>query len=285
MKSTITILSAIITIGAFTSCKPKETKQIEETKQTVTVKEENLYNTNNPIGMLTEVSKSLGGLQKLKKLNDVSFTYNYISPDGKKDISTEKYIFEKEVSWAKYTTHQINVSPDKEGTIIQFYDGKNTNVYLNSDKVEDQQMIGTATFLRQANYMWFTMMHKLTDPGTLHQYLEQETIKGVVYDKIKITYDPKSTGKEVNDIYIVYINPKSKIVERFLFSLPAFKVEQPVLLAKLNYTEIDGVKVIDKREMFSPTSDGNYTPMVTQTLENIKFNNGYTKDSLAKLLQ
>lgn len=234
--------------------------------------------------MLIEASKSLGGLEKLKNLKDVSFTYNYVAPDGKKDVSIEKYIFKDEISWAKYTTHQINVSPTKEGDIIQYYDSEKTNVYLSKNIVTDEAMIGTGEFLRQANYMWFMMMHKLTDPGTLHKYMGQETVNDVIYDKVKIDYNPKMTGKEVNDVYIVYINPKNKTIEQFLFSLPAFKVTEPVLLAKLHYSEIDGVKIINKREMFSPTADGTYTPMVTQTLENIKFNNGYTKESLDKLL-
>jgi len=129
--------------------------------------------------------------------------------------------------------------------------------------------------------MWFTMMHKLTDPGVISKYVGQEEVDGVNYDKVHVTYDVAVTGKQVNDIYIVYINPKNKMIEQFKFSLPAFKVNDPVLLSKCHYTEIDGVKVINKREMFAPNAEGVYGPMVTQTLENIKFNNGFTKETLS----
>jgi len=283
MKLSITLLSATIALASIVSCKTEQTKKATELKNVVE-KVENLYNTENPKGMLMEASKSLGGFDALKKLNDVSFTYNYISPDGKKDISVEKYIFQDEVSWAKYTTHEINVAPTAKGDVVQFFDGKSATAHIAGEPNTDPQNVGTSQFLRQANYMWFTMMHKLTDPGTIHKYLGQEEVEGVAYDKVHITYDPKITGKEVNDIYIVYINPKTKMVDQFKFSLPAFKVEAPVLLAKCTYEEINGVKVITKREMFAPTAEGAYNPMVSQTLENIKFNNGYTKESLMKML-
>jgi len=272
-----------MTIASFTSCKTEQkidTKKIEKVVQKV----ENIYSTENPKSMLIEASKILGGFDTLKKLNDVSFTYNYVSPDGKKDVSVEKYIFQDEISWAKYTTHEINVAPNAEGDVVQFFDGKSATTHIAGEPNTDPQNVGTSQFLRQANYMWFTMMHKLTDPGTIHEYLGQEELNGVKFDKVLITYDAKAVGKEVNDTYIVYINPETKIIEQFKFSLPAFKVDAPVLLAKCTYTDFKGVKIITKREMFSPTKDGEYTPMVTQTLEDIKFNNGYTKESLMKML-
>lgn len=283
MKSTHTFIAIALATISFTSCKPQKEEGNKTPEKTV-VEEVNLYDTNNPKGMLMEVSKSLGGFDKLKELNDVSFTYNYVSPDGKKDISVEKYIFQDEISWAKYTAHEINVAPGVKGDVVQFYNGKSAYAHIDGEKNTDPQNVGTSQFLRQANYMWFTMMHKLTDPGTIHKYVGQEEVDGTTYDKIHITYDTAITGKEVNDIYIVYINPKNKMIEQFKFSLPAFKVLEPVLLAKCYYTEIDGVKVINKREMFAPTTEGTYNPMVSQTLENIKFNNGYTKESLQKML-
>ena len=167
--------------------------------------------------------------------------------------------------------------------MVQFFNGEKSSVYNNGEAVEDPKVVGTGQFLRQANYMWFTMMFKLTDPGTIQEYKGQEEIDGVTYDVVMVTYDSESTGKEQNDTFILHINPETKMVESFNFSLPAFGVEQPVLLAKLTYTEIDGIHVISNREMFAPAPDGSgMTPMVSQTLENIKFNNGFTEEQLSK---
>jgi len=273
------LLFSIVSCTIIMSCKP--TTQKETKVETPKEEKQDLYTTNNPKGMLIEVSNTLGGLDGLKKLHDVSFEYYYEQPDGKKDISEERYIFEGEASWGKYITHQINAAPTLEGDIVQFYNGKDTKVYNNGKPIEDPQLIGMSQFLRQANYMWFTMMHKLTDPGTIHSYLGQEEVDGVTYDKVKISYDPAVTGKEQNDIYIVYINPTTRIVEHFTFSLPAMKVMEPVLLAKLTYENINGIKVITKRNMLAPTPEGEYTPLVDQSLKNIKFNNGYTVENLS----
>lgn len=280
MKKAIQLFTVSSLFLALLSCKQEKKEIVKSVSAVVTPT--STYNTNNPKGMLQEVSKTIGGMDGLKNLKDVSFTYNYVHPDGKKDISTEKYIFEKEISWAKYTTHQINVAPNLKGNIVQFYNGKEAFVYNNGKTVTTPQLVGVGQFLRQANYMWFTMMNKLTDPGTIHKYLGQEVVEGTNYDKVHISYDSKVTGKEQNDIYIVYINPNTKMVEQFKFSLPAFKVFEPVLLAKLQYQEIDGVKVITTRNMFSPNPKGGYLPMISQTLENVKFNNGFTSESLSK---
>lgn len=272
-----TISSLFLTL---LSCKQEKKEIVKNNYNPVTAR--STYNTNNPKGMLQEVSETIGGMDGLKKLKDVSFTYNYVRPNGKKNISTEKYIFEKEISWAKYTTHQINVAPNLKGNIVQFYNGKDVFVYNDGKTVTTPKLVSVGQFLRQANYMWFTMMNKLTDPGTIHKYLGQEVVEGINYDKVHISYDSRITGKEQNDIYIVYINPNTKIVEQFKFSLPAVKVFKPVLLAKLKYQEIDGVKVITTRNMFSPNPKGGYILRVSQTLENVKFNNGFTAESLSK---
>ena len=281
-QNILTIATAICALTLFNSCKQKETqKQVEET---ITAVPKIVYDTNQPKTILQAVAKATGGYNNLKALKDVSFDYHYIQPDGKKDISQERYIFNNEIAWAKYTTHQINVAPQLEGDVIQFFDGKNAMVYNNGQAVKDPNIVGVGQFLRQANYMWFTMMFKLTDPGTIHKYEGKEMVNGKNYDKISVTYNPEVTGKQENDIYILYVNPETHLVDQFKFSLPAFKVLKPVLLAKLTYTNINNIQVITRREMFSPNPKGDgYLPMVDQKTINVKFNNGFTKQQLASI--
>ncbi len=240
------------------------------------------YDTKNPENMLKVVALNSGGMAGLKAQNDVQFEYHYLKPDGKKDISIERYIFENEVSWAKYTTHEVNVSPEMEGDFVQYYDGKSATAFSKGEMLKDEKTVGMSQFLRQANYMWFTMMYKLTDPGTIHEYNGQEEIEGTTYDIVTVSYDPAVIGKQVNDTYVVYINPKTQLVEQFKFSLPALGVEAPVLLAKLTYKDINGLKIVTKRDMFAPAPDGSgMVPMVTQVLEDVKFNNGFTPENLS----
>lgn len=235
------------------------------------------YNTENPKSMVEAVAQASGGMNKLKSLKDVSYDYNYLKPDGNKDVSVEKYIFEGEASWARYTTHQVNVPETLEGDVVQFYDGKTAFASVNGVESTDPSVVGTGEFLRRANHMWFTMMFKLADPGTTHEY------QGKVgnYDAVKVSYDPAVTGKEQNDTYILHINPETKMVEEFFFSLPAFEVNAPVLKAICTYTEIDGIQVMTKREMLAPNPEtGEMGPMLTQEISNVKFNTGLTVEGL-----
>ncbi|GAA3647898.1 hypothetical protein [Flavivirga jejuensis] len=45
---------------------------------------------------------------------------------------------------------------------------------------------------------------------------------------------------------------------------------------------MNGVKIVSKREVFAPNPEGGYNLMVSQTLKNIKFNNGFTEESLSR---
>ncbi len=277
----------LITLSLTYSCKDKTTPapiEKEVMPKAEVQKPAVVYDTSAPKTIINAIATANGGFENLKALKDVSFNYSYVHPDGKKDISTERYIFSNEASWAKYTDHEINVAPQLKGDVIQFYDGEKAFVYNNNKAIEDPAIVGVGQFLRQANYMWFTMMFKLGDPGTVYTYEGQEVLDGNTYDKLLVTYDPEITKKQANDIYVLYVNPETHLVEQFKFSIPAFKIMEPILLAKLTYKEIDGVHVITRRQMFSPAKDGNgYTPMVDQNTTNVTFNNGYTTAQLAQM--
>jgi len=282
-RSTFALL--LCGMALFVNCKEtaKENNSDVVKEIEVTKTEKLPYNTNDTKGMLLAVSEANGGIENLKALKDVSFDYDYISPDGKKDISEERYIFSNEVSWAKYTTHQVNFPPNLEGDIVQLYDGEKAFTYLNGKQFDDPKVIGTSQFLRQANYFWFTMMFKLTDDGVISKYQGQKEVDGTNYDILHVTYDPEITGKAENDIFILYVNPETRMVDNFYFSLPAFGVTQPVLHAQLTYKKINGIQVITRRLMKGPTPDGKGMAIIVDELtKNVKFNNGFTKEQLSK---
>jgi len=253
---------------------------------TFTLTSANWVEDHNPKELIQKMEQAMGGWNKMYDLKDVQFTYNYEYPgQNKKDVSIEKYIFEGEHSWAKYTTHQINVMPEAGGEVVQSLYNNKIMVTHDGKVMTDEKMNGLGIFLRKANYYWFTMMYKLSDPGVKLTDMGEETMNDLAYHKVKVEFNADEVGKEVNDSYIIYINPKTNLVDQFYFSLPAMGVNQPVILMKVEYQTIDGVKVPSKRYVFQPNEEGAYgaEPNLVQTSSNIKFNNGFTaKDFMVK---
>jgi len=231
-----------------------------------------------PQALIKAMEKAMGSWNKMYKLKDVQFTYNYEYPgQNKKDLSIEKYIFEGEHSWAKYMTHQINVMPEQDGEVIQSLIGDQITVSHMGKIMDDPKSKGLGTFLRKANYYWFTMMYKLSDPGVKLSMNGTETMNGTIYQKVRVDFNPDQVGKKENDTYVLYINSKTKLVDQFFFSLPAQGVNEPVILMKVAYQTINGVKVPYKRSIFQPNAEGQYgsTPNLIQTSTDIKFKNGF----------
>nr|WP_299070236.1 DUF6503 family protein [uncultured Allomuricauda sp.] len=283
MKTLRIKLFTIASILLLASCGQKA-KKMEVTTEDISgaVLPEPIYDTNEPKTILAAVAHAHGGWNDLWKKKDVEYTYDYRVPsNGKADISTERYIFDSEASFGKYSQHEINIMPDKDGEVTQCFDGKETMVMVNGEKNEDPQLIAVSDFLRRANYYWFTMAYKLNDKGTVAKYLGQEEYNGKMYDKVHVTYDPEVTGKEQNDIYILYVNPETKMIDRFFFSLPFLGVEEPVIIANYEYEDIDGQLISTKRSYFMPSEQGYpEEPGLVQTMTNVKFNNGFTIETL-----
>nr|WP_299486186.1 DUF6503 family protein [uncultured Allomuricauda sp.] len=274
---------AIAVVMFVVSCGPKDKKaQADEQILVETVVQEPVYDTTNPETILAAIEHSHGGWNDLWKKGDVEYTYTYHSPaNDKKDVSVERYIFSSEASYGKYSRHEINVMPETEGEVVQYFNGNETVVLVNGEKTDDPQGNAVGEFLRKANHFWFVMPYKLNDGGTITTYQGQEEYNGTTYDKLHVTYDPEVTGKEQNDIYILYVNPETKLIDRFYFSLPFLGVNEPVIIANYNYEDIDGQLVSAKRTYFLPSEEGySEDPSIIQTLTDIKFGNGFTEETL-----
>lgn len=237
----------------------------------------------NPTNLIKKMEVAVGGWDRLWEQKDVQFNYDYhYTMEGKRDVSIERYIFEGEHSWAKYTIHEINVMPEAEGIIIQSLVNNTAKCSLDGKMITDPEVIGTTDFLRRANFFWFTMMFKLNNPGAVHEYQGMEKVKDVDHHKVKVSFESDKTGKKQNDSYILYIHPTTYLVDHFYFSLPAFGVNEPILKMKLEYEEINGLKLPTKRYVYQPGEDGKLStnPGLIQTCTNVKFNNGFTLEDL-----
>ncbi len=269
-------LLAIVILLNLTACKEKKS-QITEEKDTAPK-----LDLTDPSALLAAVEKAHGGWNHLRSKNDVEYHYEYTMSEGAADISTERYIFDDEISFGHYTRHEINTLPTENGIVTHLFDGKKTKITLNGSTIEKERTIALAEFVRRANYFWFVMPYKLNDPGTIAKYIGTEVYNDITYSKLEVTYDPATTGKAENDIYILHINPATLLIDRFYFSLPFAGINAPVILAEYTYEMVEGQKLATNRIYFLPDAKGAYgeSPSITQALSQIKFNNGFTDKNI-----
>lgn len=218
----------------------------------------------------------VGSYDKFRALNDVEFHYVYDNFDAGRDVSDEKFIFDGESSWARYTEHKRNVLPNQEGIAEQSLINGKPQLTLNGKFVTDETALGATTFLREVNPFWFSMIYKLEDNSTIYKYLGTENVDGTEYDKVSLTYDNGITQKPADDEYILYFHKKTHMLDLFYFSLPAFGIQEPILKMEHNYEKIDGVYIATVRKSYAPNPDtGEYSINGEYTFSKIKFNNGF----------
>jgi len=161
--------------------------------------------------------------------------------------------------------------------VVQSYVHRKPQITHNGKMITDKEAIGGTVFLREVNTFWFTMIYKLEDHGTNHEYMGTENVDGINYEKVLLTYDNAVTGKPADDKYILYFNPKSHMIDLFYFSLPAFGINDPIIKMTMNYQKIDGIYIPTVRKSYAPNPDtGEYTINGEYTFSNIKFKNKFT---------
>lgn len=268
------ILSVLLTSCNNTNQKNTslETTEIESAK-----KENTPVFQNKGHELVYAMTQKVGDYNKLLDKKDVVYTYTYETPDGKADVSTENYMFDGELSYGAYTKHERTL-PQLEGLIEQGYDGEQFWLKHNGAVIQDEALLKRVAFNRPTNFYWFTMMQKLLDPGVNYEYLRSETIGTTDYEVVKISFT--SEENKPTDIYQLYINKDTLLVDQFLFTVADFgKMETPNLMT-LTYENVDGLLLPTKRLYKKSTWNADVTdaPWIQVTWSNIKFNNGLTKD-------
>jgi peroxiredoxin len=269
----ITILTSIIVSCVLLSC-------ISESK-TSSKKEPKLTFQNNGHELVYNMTQKVGDYSSLLKKKNVSYTYTYQTPDSKADVSNEKYIFNGELSYGSYTQHERTL-PQLKGLMEQGFDGKEFWLKQNGEILTDSIALKRVAFNRPTNFYWFTMMQKLLDSGLNYEHLREEKIDNKTYDIVKITFQSKDD--KPTDIYHLYINKKTVLVDQFLFTVADFgKMETPFLMT-LEYEKIDGLLLPTKRRYKQSTWNADIDSMdwINVTWTNIKFNNKLSKEDFKK---
>ncbi|MCH3882236.1 DUF6503 family protein [Tenacibaculum aquimarinum] len=262
---------------ALTSC---ENEKKVDTPSTNQEKENTISFQNKGHELVYKMTQKVGDYSKLSNKKDVVYTYTYQTPDGKSDISTEKYIFNGELSYGKYNKHQRTLA-NLEGIIEQGYDGSEFWLKNNGKLINDAKALKRVAFNRPTNYYWFTMMQKLLDPGLNYEYLGEKTINNLNYDIVKVTFESKENTPK--DIYQLYINKETNLVDQFLFTVMDFKKAEPLLM-ELAYENIDGLLIPTKRRYKNSNWNADVTdkPWILVNWTDIKFDNNLNKELFRK---
>ena len=230
--------------------------------------------------LVKKMVKKVGDMNALRAKKDVVYTYSYITPDGKYDQSIEKYIFDGELSYGQYITHQRTFA-DLQGVIEQGYDGSEYWLKHEGKIINDPERLKRVKFNRPTNFYWFTMMQKLLDPGLNYEYLGEKNIDNKNYDIVKISFE--QNGDKPTDIYQIYINKKTSLVDQFLFTIADFGIMEPKLM-KLEYEKVDGIYIPATRKYKSSNwdADDNDEPWIKVLWTNIKFDNNLQAEDFKK---
>ena len=205
------------------------------------------------VQLIKETMKALGGKDNFYDKKGVTYSYLYRAPNGEMDLSQEDYIFDGEKSKATYVVHEKFVMPKSKGDVVQSYDGKKTTVTIGDKPVTDPKALQTAEFLRKTNYYWFTMMFKLLDQGSYLHYKGKRSLNGIKYDLVELTY-ADGVG-DVSDIYLLYVNPTTKLIDTFLFTVLDFGLTDPLIM-EVEYQTVDGITLPLKRRYTKANWDG-----------------------------
>ena len=233
--------------------------------------------------LIEEMVEALGGLEKYRALQDVTYTYSYRDMvSGVQDVSTEKYLYEGELSWGEFSIHTKNVFPDKEGPVTQAWNGKEAWLIVEGNFVPAPPALRMVVFSRNTSFFWLNMMYKLLDPGTIHKTLPNRKLGEIDYQIVEVTYE-ENIG-DAQDRFILYINPETKLVDHFLFSNAFFGPNVPPRIMHITYQTVDGLK-FPKRQWYEPVDwDGNIKegPKSEKIYTDLTFNTGIEKSLFDK---
>ena len=267
------ITKLVIAILGFTvlfSCNNVQEKAAKKEKEIKDLTVVNLKNKGH--NLVYKMVQKVGNYELLANKKDVVYTYTYQTPDGAADVSTEKYIFKRELSYGFYERHE-RTFPDLEGQIEQGYNGKEYWLKHNGEVLNEKARLKRVSFNRPTNFYWFTMFQKLLDPNLFYEYLGDKTIDNTVYNIVKVSFNSKDD--KPTDIYQLYINKETSLVDQFLFTVADFGIMEAPFLMKVVYEEIEGMLIPTKRKYKKSTWDGVVTdsPWIYVTWSDIKFNN------------
>ena len=221
--------------------------------------------------LLEKLSTLNGNYDSLIALNDVQFTYNKVI-HGNTRTSQEKLIFKGEHSLSTYKGEY----KQQQGIVKRSsVNGKGT-MSIDDEMLMDEKSKKVAVYANSITFYWFTMMYKLSDPSTVSTYMGQERVDSIVYDKVKLVFDYSQLEKKSHDEYLLYFNPKTHLVDLFMYSATNGDViKNPKAKVFVTYKVVQGIHVPVIRKHFKPNDKGEWGIYGVFTFLDVVFDNGF----------
>jgi len=234
--------------------------------------------------LIHEMLDGLGGIDNYRKLKDVTFSLTYRdTAKNVQDVSTEKFLYDGELSWATYPEHTKNVFPDSKNPVTQAWNGSEAWVIVDGNFIPAPPAKKMAKFARNTSFFWFNMMYKMADAGTIHKILPTRMYKGKEYNIVEVSYE-ENIG-DAQDKFVLYLNQDTNLVDHFIFSNMFFGPDVPPRMMHVDYETHDGLKFPKKLYYEMSDWDGNPIPgpMRSEKLfSEVQFNTGISKEQFEK---
>jgi len=212
-----------------------------------------------------------GTYDSLLALNDVQFTYNKVIY-GNTRTSQEKLIFNGEHSLSSYNGEYKN----QQGVVKRSSVKGKGLMSIDDEILPDEKSKKVAVYANSITFYWFTMMYKLTDPSTVSTYIGQEKVDSTVYDKVKLVFDYSQSEKKSHDEYLLYFNPKTHLVDLFLYSeTNGDVIKNPKAKVFVTYKKYQGIHVPVIRKHFKRNEKGEWGIYGVFTFLDVVFDNGF----------
>lgn len=129
--------------------------------------------------------------------------------------------------WDRHTGRHRLEGQGRDGVryvVLQNLDSREGRVWLDGEEVAGEE----AAKRLEAAYgawindtYWLLMPYKLLDPGVNLEAAGEETVDGVVYDKVKLTFD--GVGLTPGDTYWAYLNRETGLMDRWAYHLQGWE--------------------------------------------------------------
>ncbi len=161
-----------------------------------------------------------GGLDRWQQFGGLSYTLT----------SGEREVFQLTDLRSRKAYHRF---PDFE----MGYDGKVGWATTEFEKVPAKSPL----FYHNIDFYFFGLPFLLADPGTVHEYLGQQTLDGKVYEAVKVSFE-NGVGIVSDDVYVLYMDATTFQMEILLYSVTYFNRENADKFSAKKYSDWQAVK-------------------------------------------
>ncbi len=254
------------------ACQPNTNPAVADTPTEAEV------NLDPAIALIDEMLEAMGGLDNFRALKNIEYQYSRILDGEKEVLSLERYLLPSEWSWAKYYDARNPNDEDERGELQQFFAQDSSWVTFEGTPITDQEQLDRARFARKTNLYWLNMFFKMKDPGLTYELVDTRELYGQTYSTVKVSFEA-GVG-DATDIYFLYINEATKLVDYFLFTVMEFDHADAIMM-KVKFEEVGGLFWPTWRASVDSNWEGDIPEDVEWTpglLENLKVNQDFGEE-------